>query len=324
MNRWMTRAARAARHPLAISVARLNNTFPVVRLLAYVWLARRQGVQRTYFILSFDCDTERDIEVVEAVHTRLADSGIVPVYAVPGQLLEQGVEVYRRLAQSGAEFLNHGYAIHSRYHPHTRTYESTLFYDRLPPAAVLDDIRRGHQAHLDVLGRAPQGFRVPHFATFQQPEHLAFLHRTLHEMGYTYSSSTMPRYGLRYGPLPRMHTGLYEIPVSGCYDWPLKILDSWGFRYDPNRQVSEAMYRQQLHKMAAFFASQRRVGLLNYYADPSQVYDWPDFFASMEQLAPFALTSYRRLLQEVGKQRVGVSGTEPTAAPAAGRRRLRR
>ena len=75
--------------------------------------ATRLGLNRPVFILSFDCDTDLDILVVEGVHSKLLAAGIRPIYAVPGELLIQGSEVYRRISESGAEFINHGYKSHS-------------------------------------------------------------------------------------------------------------------------------------------------------------------------------------------------------------------
>ena len=270
---------------------------PQQLLHSYVRRAARQGLQRTYFILSFDCDTERDIEVVGDLHDRLRSLGITPVYAVPGALLEKGADAFRAVAATGAEFINHGYAVHTLYRSGTAEWESTLFYDRLPAEAVVEDIKRGHEAIVSVLGAIPAGFRVPHFGTFQRPEHLTLLHDTLSEMGYRYSSSTLPLTGLLRGPARRVRNDLWEIPVSGCFDNPLQILDSWSFRFAPGARSAgrEGEYRVQMEKMLEFF-SDSRPGLLNYYADPSQVHDWDDFFRCMEKAAPIAIGSYRELI----------------------------
>lgn len=275
---------------------------PEILFNHYVRLARRQGLRRAYFILSFDCDTDLDIEVVEEVHTRLAEIGIMPVYAVPGQLLERGKAVYRRLADQGAEFINHGYYTHTRYHSQTGAYESIFFYDQLPRETILDDIRRGHRACLEVVGQAPTGFRVPHFGTFQHPKHLKFLHKTLADMGYAYSTSTAPVYGFWRGPAQQVTTAagtLHELPVSGCFDYPLRILDSWGFRYAPGRRLGEEDYLEQFDKAVCFFDHLGHCGLLNYYVDPSQVYDWPQFFEAIRRAAPLAIDSYSHFLRDL-------------------------
>jgi hypothetical protein len=272
---------------------------PQLLFLNYARLARQQGLNRPYFILSFDCDTELDIAVVEQLHAWLTQIGIQPVYAVPGQLLEKGIEVYRRIAFRGAEFMNHGYYVHTRYNSESRTYEGTFFYNKLSRKNILDDIQRGHDTQLALFGKAPLGFRIPHFGTFQRPQDLKFIYDTLKQLGYKYSSSTTPLYGFLHGPLSRVRGELYEIPVSGGYDNPPAILDSWGARYAPGRIGGEENYRQQFAKMLGFFQGAGRSGLLNYYVDPSQVYDWPVFFDCMKLAAPIAIKSYGQLLMAV-------------------------
>ena len=40
---------------------------------------------------------------------------------------------------------------------------------------------------------------------------------------------------------------------------------------------------------------------MNLYADPSQVDDWPEFFAAMARFGPFAVPSYDAVLDAVGR-----------------------
>ncbi|MBI4796652.1 MAG: polysaccharide deacetylase family protein, partial [Deltaproteobacteria bacterium] len=207
----------------------------------YASLARGTGLQRLFFILSLDCDTLDDISVAWEVHTRLVDLGIKPVYAVPGELLQKGEKVYRRIHESGGEFLNHGYTEHTYFDPVQKAYDSCFFYDRLPRGRVRQDIIEGDACLREVLGTAPQGFRAPHFGTFQQPEQLRFLHGVLGELGYRFSTSTMPVYAFRYGPVFKQF-GVWEIPVSGRESSPLKILDSWTCFMAPDRTLTPGCY----------------------------------------------------------------------------------
>lgn len=301
IRRIVGRIGRALSNPAMCAYRLIGTIEPEWLLSRHVRLSRAQGFHRPYFILSFDCDTERDIEVVESVHDRLAEIGITPVYAVPGELLERGCNVYRRLASRGAEFINHGYTAHASYCHDTREYCSTFFYDQLSHDIIIDDIRRGHSAHHVILGKAPNGFRVPHFGTFQKSENLAFLHSNLRKMGYAYSSSTMPLYGFKNGPVHQVSSTLKEISISGSYDNPLRILDSWSYRYAPGRTCEERDYLIQFEKMVRFYSRPGQAGLLNYYADPSQVNDWPEFFEAMKLAAPMAINSYSRLLEIISQ-----------------------
>ena len=256
-------------------------------------LTAEAGIASPRFLLSFDCDTDLDIEVVEAVHDKLGQLGIKPVYAVPGELLERGREVYGRIASTGAEFMNHGWAEHTRLDRATKVYDSFLFYDRQPRDWVAEDIRRGHAAVTEIAGRAPRGFRTPHFGSFQKHEELAFLHGELARHGYRYSTSTVPFWGLRHGPVLKQF-GLLEIPVSGTFERPLDILDTWTHRC-LGAYGGVAGYARQHGLYRDYMASGRPL-LVNVYGDPSQVYDWPGFFDAVGQLAPWAVSSYAEAL----------------------------
>jgi len=291
----------AARQPVSSVVRIIGRIKPELLFYNYSRLAKRQGFKCSYFILSFDCDTERDIEVVESVRAQLGEIGIMPVYAVPGQLLERGKDVYCRISESGAEFINHGYCQHAHYNPEKNTYESSFFYHQLSREMILEDIQRGHETHLSILGKKPAGFRVPHFGTFQRKDQLAFLHDTLKKMDYKYSTSTVPLYGFLHGPVSERRNGIYEIPLSGCFDMPLSMLDSWGFRYAPDRRMGENDYIRQLTKLAQYFQREGNYGLINCYVDPSQVYDWTEFFEVMGLAAPLAINSYKRFLEKTDK-----------------------
>jgi hypothetical protein len=298
---YFSRLIKAGRQPVSSVVRLIGRIKPELLFYNHSRLAKRQGFKRSYFILSFDCDTNRDIEVVESIHARIGKIGIIPVYAVPGQLLERGKDVYSRIAATGVEFINHGYYQHTHYNPQENTYESSYFYHQLPHEMILEDIQRGHETHLSILGKKPAGFRVPHFGTFQRKEHLEFLHGTLRGMGYKYSTSTSPLYGFLHGPVSERRNRIYEIPLSGCFDMPLAMLDSWGFRYAPNRKMGEEDYARQFTKLVNYFQGEGNYGLINCYVDPSQVYDWGEFFEMMKLVTPLAVSSYERILKEIRK-----------------------
>lgn len=263
-------------------------------------LARRQGVRRLLVALSFDCDTERDIEVVASVHQRCLDAGVVPTYAVPGELLRAGRDVYGEIARGGAEFINHGGASHTSYERATRTYVSTLSYDALTLHDVELDVRAGHRAVRDVTGVEPRGFRAPHFGTFQRRGQLKWLHDLLRQIGYRYSSTTMPLLGLVAGPV-QDRAGLIELPVTGRPGAPNRVLDTWSFRFAPGRRVDAADYVAEVSSLLRWHVERGVPGVLNLYGDPSQVEDWPEFFMLLADLAPYAVPSMSALVEEAGR-----------------------
>jgi hypothetical protein len=251
----------------------------------YEMRARAAGIERLYFVVSFDCDTSEDIAAAASVHARMQALGIMPAYAVPGELLAEGAAVYRAIAASGAEFLNHGNRRHTYFDAEAGRYRSCFFYDEQPLAVVEEDITAGDRAVREIIGAAPQGFRTPHFGSFQQPQHLRFLHRTLRRLGYRYSSSTSPFFALRYGPLFE-RDGIAEIPVSGGARRALTIIDTWTCFEDPGRALGAEDYRSEIVGLAQRLEG--GCGILNYYADPSHIANEPVFFETMAELARLA------------------------------------
>jgi hypothetical protein len=286
----------ALSNPFYSSSFVLGNVFPNYFRQRYVKKTKKNGLNGKFFILSFDCDTKKDIEVVEEVHQRLGSLKIKPTYAVPGELLKEGSDVYSRIKNDGAEFINHGYLSHTSYISSNNSYISTLFYDKLSKAQVREDILRGHNNFIDVLGEKPIGFRTPHFGTYQKSEQLNFLYKVLNDLEYIFSSSTTPITGMWNGAIKNTKNGILEFPVSGSYDYPGRILDSWGFRFSPTRKLNENDYIEQFKKMLAFFANPDVHGIFNIYADPSQVYDWDIFFECMAMTDNLINSSFNELI----------------------------
>ena len=127
---------------------------PVDLFRHYSALCEAAGVDRVYLNLTFDCDTDEDIAAARDLDVELRRRGIRAGYAVPGVQLERGASTWQRIAQDGAEFLNHGWQAHTEYRDDR--YWPATFYNEMSEAAVLADIRRGHQTVIDVLGSAPE------------------------------------------------------------------------------------------------------------------------------------------------------------------------
>ncbi|MDP2430940.1 MAG: polysaccharide deacetylase family protein [Pseudomonadota bacterium] len=264
----------------------------------YAERCRGAGLNKLYFVLSFDCDTVEDAEVAWSVHSRLLDMGVMPVYAVPGELLNRGEAVYRKILETGAEFINHGYREHTYFDSDRGAYASCFFYDQQPRETVREDIVQGDRNLRETLGVQARGFRAPHFGTFQRPAQLRFQHQVLRELGYAFSTSTVPTYAYRFGPVFRRF-GLAEIPVSGMGARPLHILDTWTCFEAPNRRFQPQDYLQEGGLAAERFAA-IGAGILNYYADPSHIHDRPEFFETVARWAQVAKpVTYVKLLEEL-------------------------
>lgn len=263
-------------------------------LATYRAKAVKSGLDRLYLVLSFDCDTPEDIAVAWEVHEKLLAMGICASYAVPGALLREGADVYRRIAATGAEFLNHGGRSHTYFDVERGEYRSCFFYDQQSRDVLRQDIEEGDRVVTEVIRKKPIGYRTPHFGTFQRYDQLLFLHRLLRGLGYLYSTSTTPFLGLRYGPAFKRF-GLMEFPVSGQGSNPLDILDSWGCFRAPDRRLFPDDYKREALGMARHLAASP--GILNFYADPSHIVDQPTFFETMADLVKMAKpAAYRDMM----------------------------
>lgn len=254
----------------------------------YGMTARRLGLDRPHLFLSFDCDTDLDAEAVEEVHAYLASLGIKATYAVPGAQLLRAPESYRRLADQGAEFMNHGGLPHAKWDG--AQWIGITFYSEMPVEAVVADIKRGHEIVTEVIGRAPQGFRAPHFGCYQEPEQVGLLHGTAAALGYRYCSTTIPKFGLRCGPAYETH-GLIEFPCFGSIRNPETILDSWTYLTDRKQYALGEQYYELMAETVQVVLDQRIPAIFTWYADPCHVLDQQPFLRAMELLSKSGVVS---------------------------------
>jgi len=258
------------------------------RLESYAAHARRAGIDRLYLFLSFDCDTDLDIDAVDEVHRFLVSKGIKATYAVPGAQLEKGASAYRKLADSGAEFMNHGSLPHAEWRGDR--WVGITFYDKMSEDVVVADIRRGHEIVTTVIGRPPCGFRAPHFGCYQQPEQVEVLHRTAAALGYSYCSTTIPAFAMQKGPAYLTH-GLVEFPCFGSARNLETILDSWTYLTDRKDYALGEEYYALFAETLNTLVDHHMPAVLTWYADPCHVLDQPPFIKAIELAASRAITS---------------------------------
>ncbi|HOO57130.1 MAG TPA: polysaccharide deacetylase family protein [bacterium] len=257
------------------------------------------GIDKLYFVLSFDCDIRDDLEVIDTLNSKLNSIGIKPVYAAPGKIIEINSDVFRNVISKGSEIINHGYDNHAYFDESLDRYVSTFFYDKLSYEEVRQDIIRGDETIKNLLGISPSGFRAPHFSTFQGPRQLECIYTTLIELGYKYSTTTMPVTGLKNGAAFRRNE-ITEFPVSGMWSNPFAILDSWNFFKAPDRIYAAEDYFDEGNAIASYFSEYNLSGVLNYYADPSHVIDNDIFFGTVEKWAGIARNvTYSELMKEI-------------------------
>lgn len=254
----------------------------------YLAAARQLGIDRPYLFLSFDCDTDLDAAAVEEVHGFLDSLGIKATYAVPGTQLLKSPEPYRRLAERGAEFMNHGGLPHAEWREDQ--WVGITFYDSMSPEEVEADIRQGHEIVKEVIGQPPMGFRAPHFGCYQQPEQVDLLHRTAASLGYRYCSTTIPSVGLEYGPAYQTN-GLIEIPCFGSVRNPRTILDSWTYLSDRKNYALGESYFELMAETMELFMNKQLPAVFTWYADPCHVWKQAPFVRAMEIVASHGVRS---------------------------------
>ena len=252
--------------------------FPKLIWRNYIRAARQCGLDRLYLILSFDCDTPEDAKAARQLDAWLRQHQVKATYAVPGVQLEQSASIYRRLFDTGAQFINHGGLPHAEWRGDA--YTSITFYHQMTSEAVVEDIERGHEIVSKIIGCPPVGFRAPHFGYFQADDQLALQYGVLRSLGYSFSTSTVPRFAMRYGPVFDVG-GLYEIPVSGSFRFHLDILDSWGYLISPQQPVLKDLYAAHFIETIDRLLALKIPGVLNLYADPAHVYQSDAFYRAV-------------------------------------------
>jgi hypothetical protein len=271
-----------------ILIDRLGRLFPRLFWQRYSALAHRQGFDRLYLILSFDCDTPQDAEAASIIHEWLSGHGIKATYAVPGKQLEEGAKIYQSLAAKGAAFINHGARPHTIWQ--SDHYQSSAFYNLMTPSEVVEDIQKGHEIVTRVIGAYPRGFRGPHFGRFQRPEDLALIYTTSKKLDYSFSTTTVPEFGFRFGPA-RKANGIIEFPLSGSAKAPISLLDSYTYIQDSKNRIVSDEYGKLLKFTVKQLVNWNVSGLLNIYVDPSHVVRNAGFYEALNLITDLKIPS---------------------------------
>lgn len=246
------------------------------------------GLRGLTLFLSFDCDTDWDIDVVAELDAFLKERNILPTYAVPGAQLQKGRAVYAALANSGREFMNHGALPHAEWRDDQ--YVPVTFYQEMTRDEVVADIELGHQIVTDVTGTQPRGFRAPHFGGFQDDEDLELIYRTIAKLQYAYASTTVPDKALINGPAWRVGQ-IMELPTSGSARFPHLILDTWTQLSDRRRYALSESYYELFAETIECFTRAGKAALLTWYGDPSHAWGQTAFLKAMDLIAERAVPS---------------------------------
>lgn len=263
-----------------------NPFFKIINQLIYrpkkVFIQNSQkihkfGIDEKIIILSFDCDSPSDAVASLKLSHWLQQNNIPAVFAVPGQTLLKNQKIYNKIPTNFFEFINHGYIEHVKYDDKQKRYVGHSWYHQMTDTEIKNDINKGHQTIIKKMGITPKCFRAPHFGLFQQPQQLDLIYQTINKLGYTGASTTIPKNAIKNGPIIKTKYSIYELPVTGCFDNPYIILDSWTFIASPIRQYSYSDYQNQFNKIINFHTTNNLPCLLGFYVDPSHIIDNPNF-----------------------------------------------
>jgi len=233
---------------------------------------------KRFFILSFDCDNSEDPNAILSFLPFLEKNNVPAVFAVPGMNLLENQKKYKEIHSCGYEFINHGFLKHVN----PTNSKSITFYNEMSKEDVRNDIINGHNTIKKVLNYTANGFRAPHFGYVQNKSDLSFLYETVANLNYTYCTTTMPDYAIKNGSIIKVSEKLFEFPLSGQYNFPYRILDSYtSFYKRKNKAAGKKKYIKNLKKAINFYADNKLACILNYYVDPSHILDFEDFFQTL-------------------------------------------
>lgn len=252
--------------------------------------ARQHLSVNAVFLLSFDCDTNRDAEASLKIQEYLHTAGIRAAYAVPGQLLEKHWNTYKELLSLGGYFINHGFLEHAAISTETGRPFSTFTYRDTEESVWQNDILQGHQTIQSLTGQTPVVFRTPHFGEFNTIEQLNKLYDFLLTLGYRVSTSTTPVMSFTNGSVYNCKHDLREIPLSGCLSRPSQLIDSWGFISAPDALGREKLL-SELKKYLSLLSSGKRA-LVNIYFDPADIAEDQEILDLLIKFKPFCGLDY--------------------------------
>ncbi len=256
------------------------------------------GFDRLYLVLSFDCDRNVDAEAAQRLDPFLEGNQIPRIYAVPGETLVENGPLYRKLAENGAQFINHGALPHMALKD--GRFESITFYHEMSRAEIEEDIFRGDRLVTEIVGTRPTGFRSPHFGYMQSLEQRTLLYDIARRLGYRYCSGGRPEIGMFQGPVVDCQ-GMFELSVFGSLSAPDVIHDSWNYFHESGRLSDR--YEVFFRETVDFFIANDLPGVLNYYCDPSHVVDAPCFYRAIEYAlrSGVVATDFDGLLRTAGR-----------------------
>lgn len=251
-------------------------------------------IRNKIFLLSFDCDTQEDINCLEALLSKLKNNKIKIVLAIPGQLIEKNLKLIIDLNKKyEIEFLNHGYYVHTEFDKTKKIYYPTFSYEEKEIKFIKEDIVLAHNFFKDKLNIDVKGFRAPHFGEVSYKKKKKIF-RYLKILGYQYSSSSIYDLAFFKGPIFNIE-GITEITVTGCSDNQSSMLDSWSFLTNENKEINiNQKYFLELSKLIKLI-KEKEFNFINIYADPSHIIKSDRFFSLIRKVSEYNFYDFKEI-----------------------------
>ena len=182
-------------------------------------------LNNSIFFLSFDFETQRDINQIELLTTKLLRLKIKPYYAIPGELIKKNKNKLKKVC-SKISFINHGFKVHTEYSKKKKKNYSLFSYLNLNKRQIKKDIVLGHQTIRSICNQEAIIFRTPHFGEYAEYGDMKYIYEVIGRLGYKFSSSTTPIYSILEDPIFTKND-IYELTSSSYLSNPLQIIDSW-------------------------------------------------------------------------------------------------
>tara|TARA_B100000927_G_scaffold280147_1_gene264363 strand:- start:409 stop:1242 length:834 start_codon:yes stop_codon:yes gene_type:complete len=241
----------------------------------------KTNIDSSTFIISFDFETQRDIDNLKQLTKKLHYIKLKPYYAIPGELIEKNLKLLKSLAHLFT-FVNHGYKIHTEFSLKENINHSTLLYSKLNKNDIGEDIIKAHEVIKKNFGIDSKLFRTPHFGEYCEKKNMDVIYQILSKLNYNYSFSTTPIFSIMNKPIFKK-MNITEIPCNAYLDNPSQIIDSWSSNVDLS--ITPKVMLDGIKSYIRLMKSYKL--LLNVYFDPTDVVKNKEFFKVISQLAKY-------------------------------------
>ncbi len=240
----------------------------------------KKNLNSSFLFLSFDFETQRDINIIEKLTKKLRKSKIYPYYAIPGELIFKNRKLIHNICNK-CTFINHGYKIHTQFDIKRKKNKSIFSYVNLKNRQIIEDIKLGDETIKKYCKQVPKIFRVPHFGEYSEKCSLDLIHNYLSDLNYSISSSTTPIYSLIKSPIFKKKN-ILELPSSSYIENPSQIIDSWSIL---NSNLNFNHLSDEIKKMISLMKNSNI--FFNIYFDPSDIIDNDDLFGDFLHISRF-------------------------------------